>query len=312
MILVIDANNLCHRHHHTPAGLLTTKGGTPSGVILGTLNSIKGYIEKFPETTKVVVCFDRGKSAWRKELYPDYKAQRDYGKDDPEKAKSYEGLWNQIDVLYEFLPTLGIHSLGVQDNEADDLIAGVCRFLPDEHKIVITSDKDMLQTIDEYTSVYSPYKDRVISPLDFYQETGVTQKAYIGYRALQGDSSDNIFGIPGIGEKTAKNLMNTYGHIDNILGAVGDDKKKLMKSARTKKIFEPQNLAILGRNNKLMNFKYCDYDAIMPTIQEELSRDITCADSKTIRDFLVEWQFASVLANYMSWILPFRALGSED
>ena len=74
MILLIDGNNVAYRAFHTPQGSLTTKQGEPTGVILGFLNSVKGYLEKFPEVTRVVVAWDGGKAKWRKEIYPDYKA----------------------------------------------------------------------------------------------------------------------------------------------------------------------------------------------------------------------------------------------
>lgn len=307
-VLIIDLNNLAHRCFHTPQGTLTTKQGEPSGVILGVLNSIKGMLEQFPDSDRVYVCFDGGKSEWRKALYPAYKAQRDYGKNDEEKAKSYEGLWNQMDVLYEFMPKIGLIPIKIKGQEADDDIAALCKFLPEDvYKIVITSDKDMLQLVSDKVNVYSPYKKKIISPLNFYEETGVTHHAYIGFRALLGDSSDNISGVPGIGEVTAKNLMGKYGHIDNILGATGSAKTTLMKSARTKKIFDPQNLQILGINNKLMSFNYAQYDVLEPHIKEAINTTPS-VDSKAVRQFLVEWQFASVLSNYLSWILPFKCL----
>lgn len=303
-------NNLAHRIFHTPQAMLSTKQGEPSGVILGVLNSIKGLIEKFPDTNQVIACWDGGKSKWRKEFYPGYKAQRDYGNQDEEKAENYAKLWKQIDILHEVLPMFNVHSIRVQDQEADDLIASACKVL-EGNKMIITSDKDMLQLISTEVSVYSPYKDRVISPLSFYEETGVTQPAYLGYRALLGDSSDNIPGVPGIGEKTAKRLMDTYGHIDNVLNAQGDDKKTLMKSERTKKIYSPENINILARNNKIMSFKFTQYEEIDPIVLEKASETLH-VNSKDIKEFFIKWQFVQALQNYMSWIVAFKSLGYDD
>lgn len=311
MILLIDGNNLAHRVFHTNSGLLTTKDGEPSGVIRGTLGSIRGMLEKFPEVTKVIVVWDGGKADWRKEVYPEYKAQRDYGKDDPEKAERYAGLWSQIDTLNENLHKFGVNSIKVGGWEADDIIALIAR-KAEIHTMVVTSDKDMLQLISDNVSVYSPYKDRVITPLNFEDETGVEFNAYIGYRALLGDPSDNIIGIPGIGEKTAQTLMKKWGHIDNILQSQGKDRDTLMKSKRTARIFEEENLQRLGINNKIMNFDYVptDNESVNSAVDRSLSSDPELK-SKEIKDFFIKWQFLTYLTEYMTWVTPFLGLGED-
>jgi 5'-3' exonuclease len=313
MLLIIDGNNIAYRAFHTPQGNLTTKQGEPTGVMYGFLNSLKSYLEKFPETTRCVVMWDGGKAEWRKKIYPEYKGNRSYGKDEEEKAK-FDGLFKQINILHEFLPKLGINSVKIYGQEADDLVAIACRILSanNEQAIIVTSDKDMLQLVDENISIYTPYKDKVISLLNFYEETGVTKEAYIGYRALLGDPSDNIQGVPGIGEKTAKSLMDKYGHIDNILGAQGEAKKALMKSARTRRIFEPQNLRILGINNKIMNFKYVPHDPeVEKVVKEAIHGPMPTVSSKDVKEFFIRWQFVQNLVNYMTWIIPFKSLGSD-
>ncbi len=309
MILIVDGNNIAYRSFHTPQGMLCTKAGEPTGVMLGVLHSLKVYLDKFQNASKVIVCWDFGKAKWRKEMYPEYKANRSYG-DNPEEKARFDGLFQQINQLDEFLPSLGVQSVKLKEQEADDLIYAVCQMYKNEPKMVITSDKDMLQLIDRTTTVYTPYKDKVISLLNFYEETGVTPEAYMGYRALVGDSSDNIPGVPGIGEKTAKGLMDKYGHIDNILNPTAENKALLMKSARTSKIFKPENLAIVGRNHRIMNFKYVNYDDIKDEIIANIS-DKSVVDSKAVKDFLVRWQFVSILTNYMPFILTFRSISEE-
>lgn len=312
MILVVDGNNIAYRSFHTPQGNLCTKAGEPTGVMLGVLHSLKVYLDKFQNIDRVVVCWDFGKAKWRKDIYPEYKATRTYG-DDPEEKEKFQGLFRQIDILDGFLRNLGVHSVKIRGWEADDLIYSVCKIFPDHHKLVVTTDKDMYQLIGRDVSVYNPAptKDKIISPLNFYEEMGVTMEAYMGYRALVGDSSDNINGIAGIGEKTAKNLMDKYGHIDNILNPTAEVKKALMKSERTKKIFEPENLQILGRNHKIMNFKYVDYSEILSILQDKTSGEPQ-VDSQEVKSFLMRWQFVSILTNYMPFILSYRTIGACD
>ena len=307
-LMIIDGNNIAYRVFHTPQSSLTTKDGTPSGIIIGVLNMVKGYLEKFPETTKVVICWDGGKAAWRKELYPDYKANRSYGESEEEKAR-FKALYEQIDTLHSFLPSIGVHSLKFKGWEADDLMYAITKLEPRE-SLVVTSDKDMFQLVDEKVSIYNLYKDVIISHLNFFEQMGVTREQYMGYRALVGDVSDKIPGVDGIGEKTAKNLMSTYGHIDNVLNATGDALKALKKSKRTAKIFEEDNLKILGRNHRIMNFKYVDYSEVQEEILTTLGTPIQ-VNNKAVKDFFIKWQFASILANYISWVSPYLALGED-
>lgn len=313
MILAIDANNIAHRVFHTKTGTLTTKDGKPSGVVMGVLKSIKGYVEKFPETSKVIMCWDGGRSQWRKDLYPDYKAQRDYGSQDEEKKKMYDGLWMQMEELHKFLPSIGVDSIKIQYQEADDVIASIARCnQSDKHVMIVSSDKDMLQLVDDNVSMYSPYGDKITTPLNFFDETGVDRAAYIGYRALVGDTSDNIKGIPGIGDKTAKNLMDKYGHINNILNAQGADKKALLKSKRTAKIFDPEGLNTLGVNNKIMSFNFCEYDKIEPKVKRALEGNPeVCFKGTELKEFCMEWQFVSILSEYMAWSMLFSSLGED-
>ena len=313
MLMVIDGNNLAHRVFHTPQGSLTTKQGEPSGVMLGILNAIRQNLQKFPETTKVIVTWDaKGGTNWRKTVYPDYKGNRDYGKDDDAKKEAYEGLWKQIEESHKMLHMVGVNSIKVEGMEADDLMSYCAKMCDKQHVMIITSDKDMLQLVSDNVSIYSPYRDKVISPLDFYEETGVTKEAYIGYRALVGDKSDNIIGIEGIGDKKAKSLMDTYGHINNILNAQGEDKKKLMKSKVFSRIFTQEGLQRLGINNKIMNFDHAPHneeavDKILDAFNEPIE-----VDSKGFKQWLMRWQFVSILADYLTWISPFLALGDDE
>jgi len=316
MILVIDGDNLGHRIFHTPAGSLTTKAGEPSGVMLGVVKTIKGLLEQFPETSRVIVTWDtKGGSNWRKVVYPAYKGNRDYGKDDEEKALAYQGLWAQMQESHTMLHMLGVHSVKVEGMEADDLMYLIAKEVSDnsdEHVMVVTSDKDMWQLISDQVSIYSPHKGKVISPIDFYDMAGVTQESYLGFRALVGDKSDNITGIAGIAEGKAKKLMDEYGHIDNILNAQGETKKKLMKSKVFSRIFEPEGLQILGINNKIMNLHHAPSNKVASLeVKEALTKNYD-VNSKMFKQWLIRWQFASVLENYMPFITPFLGLGDDE
>lgn len=306
--LIVDGNLIANRSFFTPQGALTLKDGTPSGVIMGVLKSLQGYLQTFHNATRMVVVWDGGKSEWRKAIYPGYKAQR--GKDrTPEEQEKYAQIYPQMDILHGFLPTLGVYSLKVQGQEGDDL-AYACTQVIEGSKVIISSDKDLLQLVDKDTVVYRVGKDKIVGMDDFKDELGVTLHAYLGYRALVGDSSDNIVGVAGIGEKTAASLMEKYGHIDNILNAKGDDLKSLMKSKRTAKIFDKENLQVIGRNHKIMNLKYVEWQDYEEYLRSTLNAELE-VNSKAVREFLIKWQMNEILSNYLSFINCFNGLGEE-
>jgi DNA polymerase I len=316
MLLIIDGNNIAYRAHFTPQGSLTTKAGEPSGVIKGFLESTRGYLQNFPEIERVVVCWDTGKAEWRKAIFPEYKGNRDYGDDDPEKKESFENLWKQIDILHEILPKFGVQSIRLQNWEADDLVYRVSTMFGEEfsHAMIVTSDKDMYQLVNDKVSIFRPGNGKkegvVLSPLNFKEIAGVEQEAYIGYKSLLGDPSDNIMGVPGIGEKTAANLINKYGHIDNLLA----DRDNIMKAKakRNKAIFEPANLKRIGLNHKLMNFQYVpENEEVSKLVIDALTCEVPNISTKEVKDVLIRWQFVSILTNLRPWITPFFGLESE-
>lgn len=314
MIAVVDGNNLTYRTFYTPAGSLVTSTGEPSGCILGFLNQMKA-LQEAVSLERIIVCWDSGKAQWRKDLHPEYKANRSYGKTDEEKEK-FDDLYKQMHILHENLHLAGVHSIKMEvPFEADDLIYGVVKYLEakGEEVLVVTTDKDMYQLINNKVSLYSPHKRKIIGSSDFYDEVGVTQESYMGYRALLGDTSDNIPGVPGIGEKTAKGLMDTYGHIDHVLNPTPDVRKVLMKSKRLARIFEPQNLEAIGRNHRIMNFKYVDehLDAINFTekLEHLLHEDNELVfEGAGLKKFLMRYQAVSILSDFNPWSSNFRKL----
>lgn len=312
MIAIVDGNNLAYRSFYTPMGSLTTSLGKASGCIMGLLNQLKA-LQETTDVERIIVMWDSGKAEWRKELHPEYKANRSYGKTEEEKVK-FDELYSQMNTLHEMLPMIGIHSIKMDvPFEADDLIYGATKYLSeiDEEVLVVTSDKDMYQLIGDKVSLYTPTKKKVIGISDFYDEVGVRHSAYMGYRALLGDTSDNISGVPGIGEKTAKNLMDKYGHIDNVLNPNPADKKVLMKSKRTARIFEEENLQIIGRNHRIMNFKYVDEHLekidFLGLLTSQLDGELAF-NGVEFRKFLTEWQFVSILSDFNVWSGKFRLL----
>lgn len=332
MKLVIDANNLSYRAHSTQQ--LTTKSGEPVGAIYGTLQMLQSYLKKSegkwknklfeqlsetlkgetPNITDVVMCWDGGKSKWRKAYYPEYKAHREAKRAEktPEEREAYSALLSQMETLHENLPLLGVRSLKYKGWEGDDLIFAVRDLTPkDEICIIVSTDKDMLQLVDEKTFVWSPFKEILVTPENFFAFTGVSKPSYLTYRVLVGDSSDNIPGIKGIGDKKAKDLIIKYGNIEGI--RVNRD--SLMKSKVTSRIFDEHH--IIDRNVKLMDMRHIPVmgftigDVVEDGITQRVSKDLDEKlefQSGLFKMFLMSKQFVSIISGYATWTQPFAEL----
>ena len=214
MILIVDGNNMAHRAKHS---FSLSHNGVDVSVTYGFLRILLSMLNMF-EVESVIVCWDGGIPEFRRKAVPEYKANR-HKDDDP---LVYEDFVRQLQDLSDYvIPMLGMVSVILEGAEADDLMYHASRLCRGESYIV-SSDKDMLQAINEYVKVYSPFKETLYDADKVWDEYGVTLNNYIDWKAIQGDSSDNIPGIPGIGEKTATKLFKEYGTLTGITNAAMD------------------------------------------------------------------------------------------
>ncbi|MNW28090.1 DNA polymerase I, thermostable [compost metagenome] len=322
MKLLIDGNNLAYRANATTE--LTTKQGERVSAIFGTLQMIQSYLKesegkyknkmldslrlfyKNPELlfNDVVTCWDAGKSKQRMTLFPEYKANRKKEDRTEEEKAIYAQFIDQMEQLHKVLPVFGIRSVKVKGWEGDDLIY-VASQLTDDVCVIVSTDKDMLQLVSDKVLVWSPFKEKLITPSNFQAETGLPQESYLHYRTLVGDSSDNINGVKGIGEKTGTTLLLKYKDITGLIAA----KDELMKSKRTQKIFE--DLSLLDRNNELMNLRKVDYTDVKDYVLEQMEKSTSFQD-KNVKMFLASKQFVKILSDYLMWSMPFRMLGMDE
>ncbi len=206
-------------------GNLSTSEGVPTGGVYGFAAIAMEIVRKL-DPTKVVVAWDsRSSTSKRKAIYNEYKAGR---------VKPGEDFYAQIPYLEELVRALGWGFVECEDYEADDIIGTLVREADEEgdwETFIVSSDLDMLQIVDENTRMYRILKG--FSELEELDVAGVEKKygirksQFLDLKALKGDSSDNIPGVPGVGEKTAAKLLNEYGsvkgvyeHIDEIPGAL--------------------------------------------------------------------------------------------
>ena len=216
-LLLFDGHSLAYRSYYAIRGL-TTRSGEPVNALFGFWRALLKTLREHPSAYCAVV-FDAGGVTFRHEIYPDYKATR---KPIP------EDLASQLPLIERLLTALGIPVLAEEGVEADDLIASIARRAAERgiDCLIVTSDKDLAQLVDERISLIRPtgrgerISEQLIDPEGVKEKYGVEPGRIVDLLALVGDASDNIPGIPSVGEKTALRLLEEFGSLDGILDRV--------------------------------------------------------------------------------------------
>jgi DNA polymerase-1 len=216
-LLVADGSSQIHRTYHALARQgtqLTAADGTPTGALLPFLNVLRKAVRQH-QPTHLAVTFDRGGRTFRHDLFPDYKAQRD---------KTPEDLLLQLDLAREALAALRIPVLEEAGWEADDLIATlVARARAAGWDVVIlSSDKDLMQLVEPGVVLHHSMRDQVMDEKAVEEYFEVPPHRVADVLAIQGDASDNIPGVRGIGEKGATDLVKRHGDVDSILAHLAE------------------------------------------------------------------------------------------
>lgn len=217
---LVDGTGLVHRSFFAVRGL-ATRSGQPTGAVYGFINTIRA-LTAIEQPTHFVVTFDVSGSTAREQAYPEYKAHR---------PKMDEDLASQLPLIDRACEALRLPVVSVQGYEADDVIATLTRQAVDQgfDVVIITSDKDMLQLVSDRVSVLSPGRDG--KPEKRYDREGVIEKMgvpperVVDLLALVGDAVDNVPGVPGIGEKGARDLLQEFGSLDELLARAGEVKR---------------------------------------------------------------------------------------
>ncbi len=226
-LMLIDGNSLVYRAFFALPTDMATASGQVTNAVYG-FTSMLIYLLKDQQPDRIVVAFDRPEPTFRHELTPTYKAQRESAPDI---------LRQQMGLVREVLEVLTIPVLDKAGFEADDIIATLATRGRDrgDNVVIVTGDRDSYQLVeDPYVKVL--YNKRGVSDYAFYDEAGIKQRTgveprdYVQYAALRGDSSDNLPGVPGVGEKTAAKLINERGGIDGIYASLDDFTPKLREN----------------------------------------------------------------------------------
>ena len=239
--VIIDGNSLINRAFYALPLLSNSKGDFSNGVYGFANILIKTILDRNPKY--IAVCLDWGKKTFRNELFTDYKANR---KPTPEELKS------QFPILKQMLKTMGIFYIEKQGYEADDLIGTLSKKFVNVKTVIVTGDKDSLQLIDDKTEVWLTKKGiteiKEMNTVTLKQEMNLEPNQIIELKALMGDSSDNIPGVMGVGEKTALELLYNYKSLDGVYNNIDNIKGKLKE-----KLIENKSIAYLSRTLATIN-----------------------------------------------------------
>ena len=209
-LFLIDATAFCYRAFYALSGL-STSAGQPTNAVYGFIN-ILHKILKEQKPDYLVCCFDLSRDTFRLKKFAEYKMQR---------PQMPDGLIRQIPIIKEIVLAYGIPLFEKKGFEADDLIASLAKEAAKKEisVTIVSSDKDILQLVDQRISVFSPYQDSGVlyDPAKVVERFGVSPKMVADIIALAGDTADNLPGVPGIGDKTAQKLIVEFGSLDKLL-----------------------------------------------------------------------------------------------
>ncbi|MGD2102821.1 MAG: DNA polymerase I, partial [Acidimicrobiia bacterium] len=242
-LALIDGNSIAYRAFYALPEDLATKSGQVTNAVFGfTRMLIRLIKDHHPEG--VAVAWDVSRKTFRTDAYPEYKANRD---------KAPDHFRSQLPLIDEVLEALHITQLREEGYEADDLIASLAKRAVDDgwDVLIVTGDRDAFQLVGGPVKVLYTRRgisDTVLADEGWIEEKyGISPSQYVEYAALRGDNSDNLPGVPGVGEKTAARLIGDYGSIDGIYQAVADQTPKLREnlSASRDQVFLNRDLMAL-------------------------------------------------------------------
>ena len=285
---LIDGSGYIFRAYYALPPLTRKSDGLPTGAVNGFCNMLFKLLEDSKsddnkeKPTHFVVIFDSARKNFRNEIYSDYKGNRSDAPDD---------LIPQFDYIRKSVEAFNLPSVELLNYEADDLIATYSEQIlsAGARVTIISSDKDLMQLYKKNIRIYDPMKNKYISDQDILDKFGVEPSKVIDVQALAGDSSDNVPGVPGIGVKTAAELINEYKTLENLLKKASEIKQ----NKRRQTLIENKDKAIVSK--KLVTLK-----KDVPIKNEIIEFKLKNVDKKKLYDFLREMEFNRLLSSAIS------------
>ena len=285
---LIDGSGYIFRAYYALPPLTRKSDGLPTGAVSGFCSMLFKLLEdsksnqNLQKPTHFAVIFDSARKTFRNEIYSDYKANR---------AEAPDDLAPQFDYIRKSVLAFNLPSLELINYEADDLIATyVEMILKEGAKVtIVSSDKDLMQLYKKNVRIYDPMKNKFISEEDIKNKFGVGASKGLDVQALAGDSSDNVPGVPGIGVKTAAELINKYG-----------DLEKLLKSAHEIKQNKRRETLIENKDKALISKKLVTLKSDAPVNKNLTDLELKSIDKDKLYKFLREMEFNRLLSSAIS------------
>ena len=238
-LILVDGSSYLYRAFHALPPLTNSKG-LPTGAVKGVINMMRRLQKDYPDSTTAVIFDAKGKT-FRDDIYSDYKANRPPMPDE---------LRSQIQPIHDVIRAMGMPLISIGGVEADDVI-GTYAVQATEKKqpvVISTGDKDIAQLVNEHISLVNTMTDTELDREGVIAKFGIPPELIIDFLALLGDKSDNIPGVPGVGEKTALGLLQGLGGIDSIYQRLDEVETLSFRGAKTMaaKLEEHRDLAYLS------------------------------------------------------------------
>ncbi|MGE0109177.1 MAG: 5'-3' exonuclease H3TH domain-containing protein, partial [Bdellovibrionales bacterium] len=266
ILYLVDGSGYIFRAYHALPPM-TRRDGTPVNAVYGFCAMIQKLLTDL-KAERIAVIFDSARQTFRNDIYPDYKAHR---------PPPPEDLVPQFALIREATKAFGLPSLEKEGYEADDLIASYARAAKEQgwQVRIVSADKDLMQLLDKNVALYDPMKDKVIGEDEVEAKFGVAPNLVVDVQALAGDSTDNVPGVPGIGIKTAAELINEYGDLESLL-------------ARANEIKQPKRRQSLIDNEELARIS-----KKLVTLDDNAPRD------KTLEELMINPSFQNGLVAFL-------------
>lgn len=282
-LILVDGSSYLYRAYHAFPPLTNSKG-EPTGAMYGVLNMLRSLLLQY-RPSHVAVVFDAKGKTFRDELFAEYKSHRPPMPDD---------LRAQIEPLHQMVKAMGLPLLVVSGVEADDVIGTLAQEAEKAgHAVLIsTGDKDMAQLVTPNITLINTMNNAILGPQEVCEKYGVPPELIIDFLALMGDSSDNIPGVPGVGEKTAQTLLQGLGGLDSLFSNLDKISTLTFRGAKTMSAKLEQNKDVAYLSYKLA------------TIKTDVELDITCdelnvsaPDDEQLHQLFSRYEFKRWLAD---------------
>ena len=286
---LVDGSGYIFRAYYALPPLSRKSDGLPTGAVSGFSNMLFKLLEDSRsddsenKPTHFAVIFDSARKNFRNDIYKDYKANR---------SEPPEDLAPQFEYIRKAVKAFNVPCIEQINYEADDLIATYAeKIINSGAKVtVISSDKDLMQLVSKKIRLYDPMKNKVIGEKEVIEKFGVKPTQVVDVQSLAGDSSDNVPGVPGIGIKTAAELINKYENLENLLKKAG----QITQKKRKQTLINNKESALISK--KLVTLK--NDVPIKNKLEDFLIKDI---DTEKLYNFLREMEFNRLLSQAISF-----------